>query len=603
MKQIRKTGVNSSPSASLITIVCMVMLLVFNSAQAQLFDESDNPEDTYPNNMPQYSSNTSAYAVPSYKVGGNFIYVHTWDNGSVQSGGAGFAVQEYIGDASSGTLVNRQEMSLGDVGSVEAFIAEDNTHEYHIILTYYNFTGSSFDIVAYHWDASTGLNQIAPPQPIAGMGIGNNVPFGWIRNDAIEYYDFAITWSTNNQLFVVGGNFFASGLTLSNPLEIVQDPVSPTVFIGGFDRPDIALNRSQYGGAFAHIVFTDNTHTELGVIRIPLNNILSAASTPTPLPYAAITSLLVDYQTTSGEYYHPRIDAIDYLSSYDEAWSYVVQENVFESPDWHDRIITGVYDNFITYGVNHYGLNTGAIPLNSLDPISATINPITYQPRVNTKPVVAFGRGDQTDVVYSIYYGWFLEYGDILPHANPLNSFNTSNTYIGLKLNAGGNLAWTNNAYFVVPLDPDYTSPEPSVAFSCNNHPYHTGLYSVFTQEDITVGPPSDINLAYKISPYTDINFRPQPEEETKQHEDFLVYPNPFDKGFRIKAAQDKGETYNLKITDILGRVIVESKGTIKELNTQLSTEPKSWHNGQYILQLKNEATGEVQIKKLAAMR
>ncbi len=81
------------------------------------------------------------------------------------------------------------------------------------------------------------------------------------------------------------------------------------------------------------------------------------------------------------------------------------------------------------------------------------------------------------------------------------------------------------------------------------------------------------------------------------------IYPNPFDKGFTIKIAQDKGEIYNLKITDILGRVILENKGTIQQLNTQLSTEPTNWQNGQYILQLRNESTGEVQIKKLAAMR
>ncbi len=81
------------------------------------------------------------------------------------------------------------------------------------------------------------------------------------------------------------------------------------------------------------------------------------------------------------------------------------------------------------------------------------------------------------------------------------------------------------------------------------------------------------------------------------------IYPNPFDKGFSIKVAQDKGEICNLKITDILGRELFNNNGTIQQLNTQLSTEPANWQNGQYILQLKNEETGEVQIKKLAAMR
>ncbi len=81
------------------------------------------------------------------------------------------------------------------------------------------------------------------------------------------------------------------------------------------------------------------------------------------------------------------------------------------------------------------------------------------------------------------------------------------------------------------------------------------------------------------------------------------IYPNPFDKGFTIKIAQDKGEVYNLKITDILGRELFNNNGTIQHLNTQLSTEPSNWQNGQYILQLKNEETGEVQIKKLAAIR
>ncbi len=81
------------------------------------------------------------------------------------------------------------------------------------------------------------------------------------------------------------------------------------------------------------------------------------------------------------------------------------------------------------------------------------------------------------------------------------------------------------------------------------------------------------------------------------------IYPNPFDKGFSIKVAQDKGEIYNLKITDLIGRNVLQLSGTISELNNELNYKPTNWQNGQYILQLKNETTGEVQIKKLAAMR
>src|SRR5690606_12238470 len=81
------------------------------------------------------------------------------------------------------------------------------------------------------------------------------------------------------------------------------------------------------------------------------------------------------------------------------------------------------------------------------------------------------------------------------------------------------------------------------------------------------------------------------------------IFPNPFDQGFAIKAAQDNGAQYTLRVTDIMGRTVWNTKGTLLDINTQLSTLPTHWHSGQYLLQLANVATGELQTMRLTKVK
>ncbi len=79
------------------------------------------------------------------------------------------------------------------------------------------------------------------------------------------------------------------------------------------------------------------------------------------------------------------------------------------------------------------------------------------------------------------------------------------------------------------------------------------------------------------------------------------IYPNPFDKGFTIKLPQDKGEIYNLSITDLLGRNVLNLNGTIETLNKEVAD--KELESGQYILRLQNKETRNIYTVRLVGIK
>lgn len=581
-------------------------MMINYSVSAQTFTAATVIEDEYPTGLSQFSKNTSAHSVPVPLLTGSqgFLYVHTWDGGDDLTGNfdAGFAVQLFDGDATNGTFIANDVIHDNDMASVEAVILDDGTQTYHILLTYYRISNQTFEIDLWEWDPSAGLTQITGyPQAIDPGSVG--VPFGWIRLDAIGYHDYVATWSYNNKLFVAGGHFIVgSAVPLSHTYEIMPD-ITNSWFPNGFDRPDIAMSGDNLS-IETFLVFLDDDHDELGVIEIPFSTIL-AAPAPFPLPTNTAQynvpggAIYGGIPTTTGRYHFPRIDAPDEnaVSNGSRVWSYVVQNTKFNpiTNIDHNYIYAGLYENNILGALfTDYNLNDG-ITITAGD-ISESVDVTTGMAQTNSMPVVAFDFWHAPSADWTIYYGWYHQ-----NHSPQANLSTIEDGYIGVRLKYDRTSFWANE-YFVIPDDPDNVSLYPSLAFSCNNMRDHNGIYMAFTQQDATT---ADINIGYKFVDWSATSFRPTPPEEENNNSlsQISIFPNPFTDGFTLKAVNNNEDIFQLHITDILGRTMVNHKGQIEKLNELLNTEPEKWDAGQYIIQVNNNNTGAKETIKMVKIK
>jgi hypothetical protein len=80
------------------------------------------------------------------------------------------------------------------------------------------------------------------------------------------------------------------------------------------------------------------------------------------------------------------------------------------------------------------------------------------------------------------------------------------------------------------------------------------------------------------------LRFKPTAEREKAIEFDFLVYPNPTKDVLKVQLS--KTLTSRMLITDILGRVILETNGTERETKIDVSNLP----SGVYVLEVQTEA-------------
>ncbi len=570
------------PHHTLIVIIYMIM--VNYSVQAQSFQSANIPEDVFPS-ISTYASHTSAYSLST--TGNNFLFVHTWDDtDNYPTSSGGIAVREV--DITTSNTLFESVILLDDIASLEAVIVEDNG-DFYIVATYYDIANQEFTIDIYEWDNINGPAQVTGyPQNIAPFL--TNPDFDWIRLDAIDRQFFGIVWSSEDSLYAAGGDA-TNSFTLSNPL--VFDPHSD--FPNGYTQPDIALSVNVNSDIRAFIVVLDAGKQYVACFYLDFINDILSATTGTPPLNQSISSNLYEYQT-SGEFFLPRIDALDNSPSADYAWSYVVRDHTDNggSGTYHDYIHAYIYDAVSIYTDAVFTLNNGNVVTGDISFIN---HPITTDPQINSKPVVALEEmavRTTGETVIGIYYGWYHQHGDAVTGLSA-----NDDAYLGLKLTSYAFPLWGNN-YYVIPDDPDNISPFPSLAFSGNNDPALDGLYMAFTQENATS---FDINIGCKTVPWGNGSFRPAPVKELEQSAIPLnIYPNPFTHSFTIRVIEGKDEIYNLNITDLIGRNVLQLNGTISELNNELRYKSTNWQNGQYILQLKNESTGELFTSKLTAI-
>ena len=300
----------------------------------------------------------------------------------------------------------------------------------------------------------------------------------------------------------------------------------------------------------------------------------------------------------------PRIDAFDISpSARGNVWSYVYLDKTSDAELIRAFIVDPVFmAPKITRSLNNMMdlFPTGY----NLENISETINSITGNVQKNRKPVVAieklhYSGSDITDI--GIFYGWYHQSGEFLPNATNMAAVNNDG-YIGLKMNTFFEpLDFPlNNSYYVIP-DPGTTMlneefPMPALAFSTNNDPNLNNTLIAFSKQDNAIGMD---NVGYKFQDWNFLSFRPTYIAEAMDHLVLTVYPNPFTQSFNIKVENANSNEYSLQVVDILGRVVLQGKGSIADLNNLLNTHTATWASRQYILELTEKNTGHKGVLQL----
>src|SRR5690606_36650709 len=328
-------------------------------------------------------------------------YVYTWDGGNnlstpFPSSGMSFLAYNTgtsIGAGFAGSSVNPIGFPANDAVSIEAVFLQNSNHLF-VACTYYMPSTQRFMLNLFSWDGAN-LNQ-ETGYPIA-LSVAAPSTFEWIRSDALDLNKFIITWSEGGRIYTKAGKIVNNELDLGNTVQLKMVDMA-------CNQPDVALiNVESEELVMAHYAYTSNNNAWLYLASLPFNDVYSA------LPSSILPITIEDFQTSTGDYLLPRIDAPD---SYDkDDWSYVVEENI---SGIGSSIFVGVMNQSI--GLIHRNLNDGTevgYPTVDLSPL----------PNTNTKPVVAYAQ-NSTD----IYYCWGYEGNN--PSPPGINNY----ALIGLKI-------------------------------------------------------------------------------------------------------------------------------------------------------------------------
>jgi hypothetical protein len=195
---------------------------------------------------------------------------------------------------------------------------------------------------------------------------------------------------------------------------------------------------------------------------------------------------------------------------------------------------------------------------------------------LNRHPVVAYGRTPSVD---GINYGWYCQDGSLMG----------AGAFINTTLDWDGSTfstATPPGVYRMIDSYPGGGFYEPRIAFNRQNdnntrfkmaYPMVVigGIWCDMRSKDINWGAGS---------------FRPTGIDDVKTIDVMVqVYPNPFEKGFRITVKEDDGiAQYDVVLTDIQGRTILEYTGNLSSVNSRLEN-PGILAAGTYSLSLSSK--------------
>lgn len=170
-------------------------------------------------------------------------------------------------------------------------------------------------------------------------------------------------------------------------------------------------------------------------------------------------------------------------------------------------------------------------------------------------------------------------------------------SYVGLKMASDGTAITSTLDYLQIPNNPALASPTPTLAYSKMTEFSYPWLYVFFSEwngglydfqhkyHDMS------INTNFKTTPsHTVVCSYYQNQQRTIELESIEVYPVPVSDEINIVSDQlPSDQLLDVSLTDITGRVVIETNGDLEEINTYLNSRVGELTHGSYLLKITAE--------------
>lgn len=521
---------------SILMLVCL-----FSSffASATFVPPGSYPETTYPTAAMSVVSrpvHVCAYEMDNVMFYGtpNNLFLYSWCGGA-----AGISTPNVNGFAWKRTNPGGampvhhfgQEIIPGVIFDLEVGFVQVGTDTYIVAVYYENGVGHKYRI--YRW-----LPGIAGVSIWSSGTLSSSASYGRISLDVHRLYGVAITWEVAGRIFVKTMNTTGGTLAVGAARDIAG--------ITSGAIPDVAFAHAD--DLLVRISYVNKTSGDIHTINNLFSNLMVGTGTTT---FATDDINAASFPSTIGAWYadNLQLDCPDHHT--EDSWSYIYSDN---DNDVFSRTYTPSYSSspFISNLTGWLG---------------------AYNNKYLT---LAYAPGGT-----KIHYGWYTNYTAYSPIPG----------YIVREYSDIGIPSSTFPK--IVTTAPSYSSISV-MAFSKQND-WSSRLFAVYSMVN-TGG--LNYEMRYKTVPWTAASFRPgnaTSTEEIQNENVITVIPNPFTNHIAINIAGDNGKAiYSTSITDIQGRVLLNTKGTLENINQQLA----KWSSGSakaglYFIQLQ-ETNGKI---------
>ncbi|KAB2816566.1 T9SS type A sorting domain-containing protein [Phaeocystidibacter marisrubri] len=375
-----------------------------------------------------------------------------------------------------------------------------------------------------------------------------------ISIDNHKEYALVITWTTSTSLQTAvyeGGVFTPSFIhTINTSFRV---PVNVDV---AFTHANNYMNPNGWD-VVMHYVYTGRYQSNL--IEVSALDFWTLRGAGAPTTY---TPFYEDMNSINGKNPFPNIDGCDH-NEYN--WAYAYTEDTrnisVRLRDWSAGVMpTTVVVNDGSMGNNPNNFTTNVIPT------------LAYNHN--------FGR---------INVGW--------------RTYDAGQSYVGLRIASDGSGIASSLDYFQIPNNPSSVSPTATLAYSKMTENTQPWLYVFFSE--MNGGMYDFIHKYHNMN--NGSNFKTV-EPVTCSHdshvheaalESIQMFPNPVVNQFNIASEEiSADQELNAVITDITGKSVLNTTGTISELNEFFSANAESLQSGSYLLRISSEEIGTEQVIK-----
>jgi hypothetical protein len=180
----------------------------------------------------------------------------------------------------------------------------------------------------------------------------------------------------------------------------------------------------------------------------------------------------------------------------------------------------------------------------------------------NRFPVVTYSQDPRR-----LYFGWFTNFG--------------GQGYVAVHYHDNGASIWPAGNYKKIANTPAFPT-YPLLTFNKEN----TTAARLFLAYPML--PPVISEMRTKLIPFgaTSFSGRANGNIETLATgmPEIVVYPNPFRDGFSLKSSAPGNTLHQMVLMDVQGRVLLESMGTVEEVNNALQQKSRGLGNGVYYI-------------------